>query len=65
MTDLTEIVARLRAEAEDRRHLDLPMTVKPSDILAVLDAVRLPRAAAPAPRENKVRNPRAQQPTEG
>ena len=29
MTDLTEIVARLRAEAEDRRHLDLPMTVKP------------------------------------
>jgi hypothetical protein len=45
MTDLTEIVARLRAEAEDRRHLDLPMTVKPSDILAVLNAVRLPRAA--------------------
>jgi hypothetical protein len=51
MTDLTEIVARLRAEAEDRRHLDLPMTVKPSDILPVLDAVRLqPEPDNDAPR---------------
>ena len=51
MTNLTEIVARLRAEAEDGRHLDLPMTVKPSDILPVLDAVRLqPEPDNDAPR---------------
>lgn len=48
MTELHEIVARLRTEAEAQRHLDLPMTVRPSDILAVLDAVRLPRAPRPA-----------------
>ena len=51
MSELHEIVARLRTEAEAQRHLDLPMTVRPSDILAVLDnmrVLRVPRATRPA-----------------
>lgn len=35
--DVAKIAERLRAQADEKRHLDLPLTVKPSDVLAVLD----------------------------
>jgi hypothetical protein len=58
--DIRAIAARLRTEAVTRRHLDLPiMSVRPSDMLRLLDVVedmlRLQDAveAVPTPRRTR------------
>ena len=62
MTEFETMLEGLRTRAEARRHLNQPMEVRPSEILALLDALQPP--AAPAEEQPAEEQPAEEQTAE-